>query len=90
MWGNVGAMKSGPALLKKKLNYQKCVKAFPERAEFYLEQIEQLEEQLTALHACRNCGRPLKGEESMQRGYGPECMKKVEAELSLGLQDTPK
>lgn len=72
--------KTGPALLKRKKRFEKCVVTFPERAEFYLTEIAKLDDQLRALHACQRCGRPLKGEESMLRGYGPECARKIGAE----------
>lgn len=80
--GKVGVMsKTGPALLKRKKRYEKCVLTFPDRAEFYLAEIEKMNEELRLLHACQRCGRPLKGEDSMLRGYGPECIRKVEEEL---------
>lgn len=69
--------KTGPALLKRKKRYEKCVLTFPDRAEFYLAEIAKMDEELRALHACQRCGRPLKGEQSMLRGYGPECTRKI-------------
>lgn len=72
--------KTGPALLKRKKRYEKCVVTFPDRAEFYLAEIAKMDDELRALHACQRCGRPLKGEDSMLRGYGPECTRKIAAE----------
>lgn len=82
LWCTVDGMSgpSGPSLLRKRRTYEKCVTRFPERAEFYLAQIEELNVKLRAMNACHRCGRPLKGEESMQRGYGPECMRKIDTE----------
>jgi hypothetical protein len=71
---------SGPAMLKRKQRFEKCVERFPERADFYLKQIAELEEGLIAIHACIVCGRPLKGEESRRRGVGKDCLKKLEAQ----------
>lgn len=71
---------SGPALLKRKKRFEKCIVTFPDRADYYRAEIVKIEEGLKALRACSLCGRPLKGEESQARGYGPECMKKIEAE----------
>lgn len=81
LWSTIDLMaKTGPALLKRKKRYEKCVVTFPDRAEFYLAEIAKMDDELRALHACQRCGRPLKGEDSMLRGYGPECAKKVAGE----------
>lgn len=69
---------SGIAMLKRKKRFEKCVERFPDRADFYRDQIRQLEEELTKIHACIVCGRPLKGEESMKRGVGKDCLKRLE------------
>jgi hypothetical protein len=76
--GTIGLMAgSGPTLLKRKRKFQKFMTTFPERAEFYTAEIEKMEEKLKAMNACQRCGRPLKGTDSMERGYGPECMKRI-------------
>lgn len=36
---------------------------------------------------CKRCGRKLKGKESMLRGYGPVCAKKVKYGQQLDLVD---
>lgn len=65
-------------MMKRKKRFEKCVVTFPDRAEFYLDQIQKLEEELIRIHACIVCGRPLKGEESMKRGVGKDCLKRLE------------
>ncbi len=70
---------TGPAMLKRKRRFEKCVVRFPDRADWYLEQIRDLEQNLKLMNACQRCGRELKGEESQARGYGPECARKEEA-----------
>jgi hypothetical protein len=36
---------------------------------------------------CKRCSRPLRGKESMLRGYGPVCAKKVKYGQQLDLVD---
>lgn len=67
-------------MLKLKRRYQQAKVVFPDRADSYEEKIARLEDELRAIHACQRCGRPLKGEESLARGYGPECARKEEQE----------
>lgn len=69
---------SGQAMMKRKVKFQKCIARFPDRADFYATEIANLENELRAIKACLRCGRPLKGDESQERGYGPECAKKEE------------
>lgn len=64
-------------MLKRKERFERCMELFPDRAEFYADQVKELEAELLRINACQRCGRPLQGEESQKRGYGPECARKV-------------
>ena len=70
----------GTALVKSRERYKKLIAHFPERKEFYLEKIAEVEDDIVAAGVCRRCGRPLTDEHAKERGYGNECMKKKEAE----------
>jgi hypothetical protein len=79
VWSIIEPMKqSGPAMMKRKHRYQQAIVKFPERKAFYESQIALLEAELLKIKACLRCGRPLRGEESQNRGYGPECARKSE------------
>lgn len=67
---------SGPSMMKRKKKFEECMIIFPERAEFYAEKVDELEKNLRTIKACLRCGRPLKGLDSQERGYGPECAKR--------------
>lgn len=73
-------MAKGTALVKSRERYKKLITAFPEREEFYLQKIEEVEADIVAAGVCRRCGRPLSDEHARERGYGNECMRKKEAE----------
>lgn len=72
-------MAKGTALVKSRERYKKLITAFPERTEFYLQQIEEVEKQITDMAVCKRCGRPLKDEHARAIGYGKECLAKSEA-----------
>ncbi len=38
---------------------------------------QELDRQLVDNRQCKLCSRPLRGDESVDRGYGPECRKKL-------------
>jgi hypothetical protein len=86
VWGRVDTVKemTGPAMMRRKQRFEKCAVQFPDRADWYREQIVELELGLRAIKACHLCGRPLKGEESQERGYGPECAKKIAKQEEQG------
>jgi len=71
-------MSKGTGLVKSRDRYKKLIAAFPEREEFYLEQIASVEAQIIELCVCRRCGRPLKDEHARAIGYGKECQAKSE------------
>ena len=66
-------------MVKSRDRYKKLMAAFPERTEFYLEQIADMEQQIQDLGICKRCGRPLKDEQARKIGYGKECQAKSEA-----------
>ena len=70
----------GTALVKSRDRYKKLIEHFPEREEFYLEKISEVEADIVRMGVCRRCGRPLSDEAAKERGYGNECMRKKEAE----------
>lgn len=79
LWGRIGPVSmSGVSMMKRKKKFEKCIVLFPDRAQFYEEKIAELESSLRAIQACLRCGRPLRGEDSQERGYGPECAKREE------------
>lgn len=67
-------------MMKRKKRFEKCILTFPDREEFYRNEIARLDEGLRRINACLLCGRPLRGQESMANGYGPECLKRIEAQ----------
>lgn len=73
-------MAKGTALVKSKKRYQKLITVFPDREEFYLEQIATLDAEIKELGVCRRCGRPLKDEAARAVGYGKECLAKSDEE----------
>ena len=76
-------MAKGTALVKSRERYKKLITAFPEREEFYLEQIADINQQIVTMGVCRRCGRPLKSDEALELGYGKECLNKaMEAEAT--------
>lgn len=74
-------MAKGTGLIKARERYKKLTTVFPERAEFYAEQLAIVEEQIISLGICRRCGRPLKNAHAMSIGYGKECEAQALAEL---------
>lgn len=76
-------MAKGTALVKSKKRYQKLIQVFPERAEFYLKQIEELDVEIREQGICRRCGRPLKDEAARAIGYGKECLAKGDTDEML-------
>lgn len=77
-------MAKGTGLVKSKARYLKLIETFPEREEFYREQIRKIEADIIRLQVCRRCGRPLKTEEARAAGYGKECLAQTSAELEAG------
>lgn len=75
-------------MMKRKRRFEKCILTFPDREEFYRTEIARLDEGLRKIKACLLCGRPLKGEESQRNGYGPECLKRIEANAEGGNEET--
>lgn len=73
-------MVKGTGLVKSRDRYRKLIAAFPEREEFYLSQIAEVEAQIVEMGVCRRCGRPLTDEKARSIGYGKECQAKSEAE----------
>lgn len=73
-------MSKGTGLVKSRDRYRKLIEAFPEREEFYLQQIAEVEAKIEEMQVCRRCGRPLKDEHARSIGYGKECQAKAEAE----------
>ena len=73
-------MSKGTALVKSKKRYQKLISVFPEREEFYLEQIAELDQEIKRMKVCRRCGRPLKDDHAIELGYGKECWNKTDQE----------
>lgn len=82
VWDRLGTVSklTGPGMMRRKKRFEQCAVTFPDRADWYRQQIKELEEGLREIKACHLCGRPLKGEDSQARGYGPECAKKVQVE----------
>lgn len=80
-------MAKGTGLVKSRDRYRKLISAFPERAEFYREQIKIVENEIVRLAVCRRCGRPLKNEEAKKLGYGKECQAQALAEAEAHLND---
>lgn len=74
-------MAKGTGLVKSRERYRKLISTFPERTEFYLQQIAKVEADIVALQVCRRCGRPLKNEHAKEVGYGKECEAQALAEL---------
>lgn len=72
----------GTAMVKRRNNYLRLITVFPEREQFYLDQIEELNNKIVLAGVCRRCGRPLKDEDARRIGYGKECQGKAEAEAS--------
>jgi hypothetical protein len=73
-------MAKGTGLVKSRDRYRKLIAAFPERTEFYLAQIADVEQKIVDLGVCKRCGRPLKDENARRIGYGKECQTKAELE----------
>lgn len=73
-------MAKGTGLVKSRERYHKLIELFPERTEFYLQQIAHVEKEITKLQVCRRCGRPLKNEHAKSIGYGKECEAQALAE----------
>ena len=73
-------MSKGTGLVKSRDRYKKLIEAFPDREEFYLQQIAEVEAKILDLKVCKRCGRPLKDEHARAIGYGKECQQKAEAE----------
>lgn len=69
---------TGIALVKRRDRYRKLIGVFPDRQDFYTQQIEELDAQIHEMSVCRRCGRPLKDEEARAIGYGKECLAKAE------------
>lgn len=67
----------GTALVKSRDRFKKLITVFPDRADYYREQIAELEEKILSAGVCRRCGMPLKNEKAIERGYGDECAKKA-------------
>lgn len=74
-------MAKGTGLIKSKKRYLKLIEVFPDRAEFYRDQIRKVEEEIIQLQVCRRCGRPLKNEQAKAVGYGKECEAQALAEM---------
>lgn len=70
-------MAKGTGLVKSRDRYYKLIEAFPDRADFYREQIAKVEQQIVDLGVCKRCGRPLKDETARKIGYGKECLNKA-------------
>lgn len=51
-------------------------------ADRYVELAAEMERRLRAARVCIACGRPLKNEESLLTGLGPECTAKIEEEAN--------
>lgn len=75
-------MESGTGLIKKRERYRKLIPRFPDRTDFYMQKILELEQKISVSKVCRRCGRPLRDEKAMKLGYGKECAAKEEAEAS--------
>ena len=73
-------MAKGTALVKGKKRYRKLIGVFPEREEFYMQKIEEIDAEIKAMGVCRRCGRPLKDEDAIAAGYGKECLAKTDTE----------
>lgn len=80
-------MATGTGLIKSKARYLKLIKAFPDRADFYREQIKKVEADIIRLKVCRRCGRPLKDAHAQEIGYGKECQAQALAEMEAHLND---
>lgn len=74
-------MAKGTGLIKARERYRKLISVFPDREEFYVEQLAKVEEEIITLGICRRCGRPLKDEHARSIGYGKECEAQTLAEL---------
>lgn len=74
----------GTALVKSRERYKKLISVFPEREEFYLQEIEKVEALIADIGVCKRCGRPLKDEEARKIGYGKECLSKATATTEEG------
>lgn len=71
------AVSKGTGLVKSRDRYRKLIGVFPEREQYYLEQITLVEEQIVLMKVCKRCGRPLKDENAQAIGYGKECQTKA-------------
>lgn len=69
-------------MVKMRERYRMLITKFPDREEFYLGKIEEMNANIKLAHVCRRCGRPLKDADAMELGYGKECAAKAEAELA--------
>lgn len=72
----------GVSLVKRRKRLRDLTDLYPDRAELYTVQIEEVDVRLAEIHACRKCGRKLEGEESMRKGFGPECEAALAAEAA--------
>ena len=73
-------MAKGTALVKGKKRYKKLIGVFPEREEFYLQKIQEIDAQIKEMGVCRRCGRPLSDQDAIDAGYGKECLAKTDTE----------
>ena len=53
-----------------------AIRGDKETADYWWGIAERIEEQLREAGVCVKCGRPLKNEESVELGLGPECQAK--------------
>lgn len=75
-------MAKGTGLIKTRDRYRKLILVFPEREEFYLEQLAHVEQKIIELGVCRRCGRPLSDPVARKAGYGKECLSQMETEAT--------
>lgn len=75
-------MSKGTAAAKRRANYERLKTTFPERIDFYNEQIEEMTATLRQLGACLRCGRELKSDDARDLGYGKDCLAKMMEETT--------
>lgn len=74
-------MSKGTALVKSKKRYQKLISVFPDREDFYLTKIAEVDSEIARMKVCRRCGRPLKDDHAIELGYGKECWAKTDTDM---------
>lgn len=68
-----------PGAAAKQLAYYERPDIAPRLDTYAAVKRDEIRAQLKAAGKCEDCGRPLSDPESIERGYGPDCVEKREA-----------